>query len=126
MQVHEVDSSNTTASFKQYHMIKVQPACSKCTLPRCCLCASQVHEVDSSNTTASFKQYHVDQIAADMKDSICRVSDTPFDEQENANIPTVSYEVSMHYSNHTTLHISLPTLIDSAYNSLVQLLSDID
>lgn len=53
----------------------------------------EVHEVDSSNTTASFKQYHVDQIAADMKDSICRVSDTPFDEQENANIPTVSYEL---------------------------------
>ena len=53
----------------------------------------QVHEVDATNTTASFRQFHVDQIAADMKESICRVSDAPFDAQENVNIPTVSYEV---------------------------------
>ena len=50
--------------------------------------------MDGSATTASFKQFHVDQIAADMKESICRVSDGPFDAQENVNIPTVSYEVS--------------------------------
>lgn len=55
--------------------------------------ALQVLEV-AGGSTASFRQYHVDQIAADMKDSICRVSDTPFDEKENANIPTVSYEAS--------------------------------
>lgn len=54
----------------------------------------QVHEVDAANTTASFRQFHVDQIAADMKESICRVSDAPFDAQENVNIPTVSYEAS--------------------------------
>lgn len=50
--------------------------------------------MDGSATTTSFKQFHVDQIAADMKESICRVSDGPFDAQENVNIPTVSYEVS--------------------------------
>lgn len=53
----------------------------------------EAHEVDGSATTASFKQFHVDQIAADMKESICRVSDGPFDAQENVNIPTVSYEL---------------------------------
>ena len=46
-----------------------------------------------ANTTASFRQFHVDQIAADMKESICRVSDGPFDAQENVHVPTVSYEV---------------------------------
>lgn len=55
----------------------------------------QVHEVDAPNTTASFRQFHVDQIAADIKESICRVSDNPFDAQENFNIPTVSYEVNI-------------------------------
>ncbi len=35
----------------------------------------------------------VEQIAADVKESICRVSDSLFNEAENANIPTVSYEV---------------------------------
>lgn len=54
----------------------------------------QAHEVEGSGTTASFRQFQVDQIAADMKESICRVSDNPFDAQENVNIPTVSYEVS--------------------------------
>lgn len=49
--------------------------------------------VDTSGTTDSFHQYHVKQIAADLKESVCRVSDTPFDAVENANIPTVSYEV---------------------------------
>ncbi|KAL0041850.1 hypothetical protein WJX79_006533 [Trebouxia sp. C0005] len=53
----------------------------------------EAHEVDGSPTTASFKQFHVDQIAADMKESICRVSDGPFYAQENVNIPTVSYEL---------------------------------
>ena len=49
--------------------------------------------MDAANTTASFRQFHVDQIAADMKESICRVSDGPFDAQENVHVPTVSYEV---------------------------------
>ena len=53
----------------------------------------QAHEVDSAGSTATFRQFHVDQIGGDMKDSICRVSDGPFDAQENVNIPTVSYEV---------------------------------
>lgn len=59
---------------------------------------SQVHETAAANTTASFRQFHVDQIAADMKESICRVSDNPFDAQDNFNIPTVSYEV-LHISS---------------------------
>ncbi|KAL3131210.1 hypothetical protein ABBQ38_000509 [Trebouxia sp. C0009 RCD-2024] len=53
----------------------------------------EAHEVDAANTTASFRQFHVDQIAADMKESICRVSDGPFDAQENVHVPTVSYEL---------------------------------
>jgi len=60
--------------------------------------------VDGSGTTASFRQFHVDQIAADMKDSICRVSDGPFDAQENVNIPTVSYEVSPLLHARTVMH----------------------
>lgn len=56
--------------------------------------ALQAHEVDAPNISASFKQFHVDQVAADMKESICRVSDGPFDAQENAHVPTVSYEVA--------------------------------
>lgn len=58
----------------------------------------QAHEIDATNTTASFRQFHVDQIGADMKESICRVSDTPFDAQENAHVPTVSYEVTLSHS----------------------------
>lgn len=46
------------------------------------------------DTTESFRRYHVEQVAADIKESICRVSDTPFDAEANANIPTVDYEVS--------------------------------
>ena len=54
---------------------------------------AQVQDVDGPGTTASFRRFHVDQIAADLKESICRVSDGPFDAQENSSIPTVSYEV---------------------------------
>lgn len=53
----------------------------------------QVQDVGGANTSSSFRQFHVDQIAADLKESICRVSDGPFDAQENSSIPTVSYEV---------------------------------
>lgn len=68
--------------------------CQCCILPQQAVMALQAHEVDAANTTASFRQFHVDQIAADMKESICRVSDGPFDAQENVHVPTVSYEVS--------------------------------
>jgi hypothetical protein len=49
--------------------------------------------LDQPNTMASFRSYHVDQIVADIKESVCRVSDAFFDPRENANIPMVSYEV---------------------------------
>ncbi len=35
----------------------------------------------------------MEQIAADAKESICRVSDSAFDAEQNANIPTVTYEL---------------------------------
>lgn len=74
-----------------------QPVFQQCQcwfLPQQVVMALQAHEVDAANTTASFRQFHVDQIAADMKESICRVSDGPFDAQENVHVPTVSYEVN--------------------------------
>lgn len=46
------------------------------------------------DVTESFRRYHVEQVAADIKETLCRVSDTPFDAEANANIPTVDYEVS--------------------------------
>ncbi len=49
--------------------------------------------VEVPHTTASFKQFDVEQIAADIKETICRVSDAAFDAKENANIPAVDYEV---------------------------------
>lgn len=56
--------------------------------------SSQVQKLDQRHTTDSFRQFHVEQIAADIKESICRVSDTLFNAEANANIPTVDYEVS--------------------------------
>lgn len=53
----------------------------------------QVNPLDFPLTTASYRQYQVEQIGADIKETICRVSDGPFDSEQNANIPTVSYEV---------------------------------
>ena len=49
--------------------------------------------LDYPLTTSSYRQYQLEQIGADIKESICRVSDGPFDAEQNANIPTVSYEV---------------------------------
>jgi len=43
--------------------------------------------------TASYNSWAVDQVAGDIKEAICRVSDSAFDPSENANIPTVTYEV---------------------------------
>ncbi|KAK9815679.1 hypothetical protein WJX72_007893 [[Myrmecia] bisecta] len=53
----------------------------------------EVEDLDVPHTTESFKQFHREQIAADIKEAICRVSDGPFDANENANIPTVNYEL---------------------------------
>jgi Actin len=43
--------------------------------------------------TDSYNQWGVEQVAGDAKEAICRVSDSAFDPGENANIPTVTYEV---------------------------------
>lgn len=50
-------------------------------------------DIPNPKTRASFLQYQIEQIAADVKESICRTSDLPFDEVASANIPTVSYEL---------------------------------
>lgn len=56
--------------------------------------AVQLKDLDFPNTTPSFRRYHVEQVAADVKETIGRVSDGPFDAEQNASIPTVNYEVS--------------------------------
>lgn len=43
--------------------------------------------------TASFEAFALEQIAQDAKESVCRVSDGPFDPAANEDIPTVSYEL---------------------------------
>ncbi|KAG1665661.1 hypothetical protein FOA52_005451 [Chlamydomonas sp. UWO 241] len=52
-----------------------------------------VEDLSLPNTTASFRNFQIDQIAADIKESVCRVSESAFDELANSNIPTVSYEL---------------------------------
>ena len=53
----------------------------------------QVKALDFPLTTDSYRQFQLEQIGADIKETICRVSDGPFDAEQNASIPTVSYEV---------------------------------
>ncbi len=55
----------------------------------------QVKALDFPKTTASYRKYQVEQIAADIKETILRVSDGPFDADQNTSIPTVNYEVSI-------------------------------
>lgn len=52
-----------------------------------------VEDVKTPGITDSYRQYQVDAICQDVKHTICRVSDTPFDPEENSQIPTVSYEL---------------------------------
>ncbi|PSC76501.1 Actin-related 4 isoform B [Micractinium conductrix] len=52
----------------------------------------EVVPVDAPST-ASYRRWCVEAIAGDVKDAICRVSDNAFDPEENANIPTVTYEL---------------------------------
>ena len=49
--------------------------------------------LDFPATTQSYRQHHLEAIAGDVKEAIGRVSDGPFDAEQNANIPTVNYEV---------------------------------
>lgn len=41
----------------------------------------------------SYNSWAVEQVAGDVKEAICRVSDSVFDPAENVNIPTVTYEL---------------------------------
>eukprot|EP00195_Chlamydomonas_chlamydogama_P008600 CAMPEP_0202890812 /NCGR_PEP_ID=MMETSP1392-20130828/1103_1 /ASSEMBLY_ACC=CAM_ASM_000868 /TAXON_ID=225041 /ORGANISM="Chlamydomonas chlamydogama, Strain SAG 11-48b" /LENGTH=422 /DNA_ID=CAMNT_0049574455 /DNA_START=106 /DNA_END=1370 /DNA_ORIENTATION=- len=52
-----------------------------------------VEELSLPATTPSFRAFQVEGICADVKESICRSSDNAFNETENANIPTVAYEL---------------------------------
>eukprot|EP01025_Chloroclados_australasicus_P069902 TRINITY_DN9952_c0_g1_i4.p1 TRINITY_DN9952_c0_g1~~TRINITY_DN9952_c0_g1_i4.p1 ORF type:complete len:296 (-),score=37.80 TRINITY_DN9952_c0_g1_i4:127-1014(-) len=49
--------------------------------------------LDFPNTTDSYRQYCVDNIVSDIKESICRVSDSVFVPEDNINIPTQTYEL---------------------------------
>ena len=53
---------------------------------------AQVKALDFPGTTASYRQWQLEGIAGDVKEAIGRVSDGPFDAEQNANIPTVNYE----------------------------------
>ena len=58
----------------------------------------QTEAVHLPEASASFTQYHVELIAADIEESICRVSDTMFNAEANINIPTVDYEVVLPFT----------------------------
>uniref|UniRef100_R7W4V8 Actin-related protein 4 n=1 Tax=Aegilops tauschii TaxID=37682 RepID=R7W4V8_AEGTA len=53
----------------------------------------KVVDLDFPNTTDSYRLYHMRAIASDIKETVCRVPDTPFDEVAYANVPTTSYEL---------------------------------
>ncbi|KAM3259698.1 hypothetical protein ACQJBY_051153 [Aegilops geniculata] len=53
----------------------------------------KVVDLDFPNTTDSYRLYHMRTIASDIKETVCRVPDTPFDEVAYANVPTTSYEL---------------------------------
>jgi hypothetical protein len=55
----------------------------------------QVVRLDLPGTTDSYRRWVVEGVAADIKEAICRVSDSAFNAEENANIPTVTYEARM-------------------------------
>jgi actin-like protein 6A len=53
----------------------------------------QVTPVEFPNTTESYYKYMQRVIAADVKEAVCRVPDSPFDDNSYANIPTTPYEL---------------------------------
>eukprot|EP00246_Nothoceros_aenigmaticus_P013262 TRINITY_DN4491_c0_g1_i1.p1 TRINITY_DN4491_c0_g1~~TRINITY_DN4491_c0_g1_i1.p1 ORF type:complete len:443 (-),score=90.27 TRINITY_DN4491_c0_g1_i1:228-1556(-) len=53
----------------------------------------ELTNLDHPNTTESYYRYMQRSIAADVKESVCRVPDTTFDENAYANIPTTPYEL---------------------------------
>lgn len=73
----------------------------------------QVKALDFPKTTPSYRRFQTEQIAADIKETILRVSDGPFDAEQNANIPTVNYEVSL-----STYPVLFPSPVVYAQNML--------
>ncbi|BBN19194.1 actin-like protein 6A [Marchantia polymorpha subsp. ruderalis] len=53
----------------------------------------ELTNVDFPNTTESYRRYIQRAIAADVKESVCRVPDGLFEESSYANIPTTPYEL---------------------------------
>lgn len=53
----------------------------------------QTIDLDFPGTTESYKLYSQRVIASDIKESVCRAPDTPYDESSYANIPMTSYEL---------------------------------
>ncbi len=53
----------------------------------------QVHPLDTTGVTASLAGYHVEQIASDIKESLCRVSDLRYIEGDSTNMTSMVYEV---------------------------------
>ncbi|KAL3699170.1 hypothetical protein R1sor_017192 [Riccia sorocarpa] len=53
----------------------------------------ELQVLDFPNTTESYKLYMQRAVAADVKESVCRVPDVLFEESAYANIPTTPYEL---------------------------------
>ncbi|KZV16607.1 actin-related protein 4 [Dorcoceras hygrometricum] len=53
----------------------------------------QVVDLDFPNTTESYKLYSQRVIVGDIKECVCRVPDTPYDETSYSNIPMTPYEL---------------------------------
>ena len=52
-----------------------------------------VIDVDCPNTTAGYRLHKQREITADLKETVFRMSDTTYSEEDNQNIPAVSYEL---------------------------------
>ena len=52
-----------------------------------------VTDVDCPNTSAGYRLFKQREIAADLKENVCRLSDSMYSEEDNTNIPAVSYEL---------------------------------
>ena len=52
-----------------------------------------VTAVKCPHTTAGYRLFKQREIAADLKETVCRLSDRTYDEEENRNIPAVAYEL---------------------------------
>ncbi|XP_073058192.1 actin-related protein 4-like isoform X2 [Primulina eburnea] len=53
----------------------------------------QIVDLDFPNTTESYKLYSQRVIVGDIKECVCRVPDTPYDETSYSNIPMTPYEL---------------------------------